>query len=179
MSNYSQSVNHLRNSRIPLQSSHRGLWRSASDSSIGPPNLRQSMISSSAPARVLFPGEKPPLFFMFGPCFSLLKLQPTPGAPHQARSTLAPSLPVPPLSPLPSPPLSLFSIACCTIGHGVPLCACTGQGLSPRSPVSSPEEVVVTDGGSLAAENDANDKVELGRRVSRPNSRYPSSIWSK
>jgi hypothetical protein len=37
----------------------------------------------------------------------------------------------------------------------------------------------VTDGGSSVAENGAGHKVELGRRVSRPNSRYPPSIWSK
>jgi hypothetical protein len=45
--------------------------------------------------------------------------------------------------------------------------------------VSGPGEVVTTHGGSSAAENGAGGKVELGRRVSRPNSGYPPSIWSK
>jgi hypothetical protein len=47
----------LRNPRVPLRLSRRGLCRGASGSSIGPPNLRQSTDLSSAPARVLFPGE--------------------------------------------------------------------------------------------------------------------------
>jgi hypothetical protein len=55
VSNYSQSVHRLRNLRVLLHSSHRGLRRSASGSSIGPTNLRQSMVFSSAPARVHFP----------------------------------------------------------------------------------------------------------------------------
>jgi hypothetical protein len=48
-----------------------------------------------------------------------------------------------------------------------------------RENVSSPGEVVMTDGGSSAPENGAGGKVELGRHVSRPNSRYLPSIWSK
>jgi hypothetical protein len=71
-SNYSQSVHRLRNPRVPLRSSRRRLRRSAFGSSIGSPNLRQSTDFFSAPARVFFPGEKPPLlclgflrFFVF------------------------------------------------------------------------------------------------------------------
>jgi hypothetical protein len=56
-SNYSQSVHRLPNPRVPLRSSHRGLRRSAFGSSIGLPNLRQSMDLTSAPAKVFFPGE--------------------------------------------------------------------------------------------------------------------------
>ena len=63
-SNYSQSVHRLRNPRVPLRSSRRGLRRSAFGSSIGSPNLRQSTDFSSAPARVFFPGEKPPLLHL-------------------------------------------------------------------------------------------------------------------
>jgi hypothetical protein len=57
VSNYSLSVHLLRNPKIPLRLSRRGLHRCASSSSIGPPNLRQSKDFSSAPARVFFPGE--------------------------------------------------------------------------------------------------------------------------
>jgi hypothetical protein len=68
-SNYSQSMHRLRNPRVPLRSSRRGLRCSAFGSSIGPPNLWQSTDLASAPARVFFPGEKPPLlhleFFRF------------------------------------------------------------------------------------------------------------------
>jgi hypothetical protein len=63
-SNYSQSVHRLPNPRVPLRSSRRGLRRSAFGSSIGSPNLRQSTDFLSAPARVFFPGEKPPLLHL-------------------------------------------------------------------------------------------------------------------
>jgi hypothetical protein len=63
-SNYSQSVYRLRNPRVPLRSSRRGLRRSAFGLSIGSPNLRQSTDLASAPARVFFPGEKPPLLHL-------------------------------------------------------------------------------------------------------------------
>jgi hypothetical protein len=63
-SNYSQFVHYLRNPRVPLRSSRRGLRRGAFGSSIGPPNLRQSTDFFSAPARVFFPGEKPPLLHL-------------------------------------------------------------------------------------------------------------------
>jgi hypothetical protein len=59
--NYSQSVYRLRNPRAPLRLSHRGLRLGAPGSSIGPLNLHQSMISSSAPTRVFVSREKPPL----------------------------------------------------------------------------------------------------------------------
>jgi hypothetical protein len=44
-----------------MRSSCRLLRRGAFGSSIGPPNLWQSTDFYSAPARVFFPGEKPPL----------------------------------------------------------------------------------------------------------------------
>jgi hypothetical protein len=105
-SNYSQSVHCLPNPRIPLRSSRRGLRRSAFGSSIGSPNLRQSTDFSSAPARVFFPGEKPPLlclgflrFFVFPSMQDLphsLLIFPDGGAPPLSVS--------PPMAPLfPSP----------------------------------------------------------------------------
>jgi hypothetical protein len=104
-SNYSQSVHRLPNPRVPLRSSRRRLCRSAFGSSIGSPNLRQSTDFLSAPARVFFPGEKPPLlclgflrFFVFpsvqGLPHSLLTF-PGGGAPPPSDS--------PPMAPL-SPP---------------------------------------------------------------------------
>jgi hypothetical protein len=48
------------NPRVPLRSSRRGLHCSAFGSSIEPPNLRQSMDLTSAPASVFFPSESPP-----------------------------------------------------------------------------------------------------------------------
>jgi hypothetical protein len=54
-SNYSQSVHRLQNPRVALRSSRRGLCLDMSCSSIRPPNLRQSTISSSAPAKLYFP----------------------------------------------------------------------------------------------------------------------------
>jgi hypothetical protein len=57
-------VHRLPNPRVPLRSSRRGLRRSAFGSSIGSPNLRQSTDLASAPARVFFPGEKPPLLHL-------------------------------------------------------------------------------------------------------------------
>jgi hypothetical protein len=63
-SNYSQSVHRLPNPRVPLRSSRRGLRRSVFGSSIGSSNLRQSMDFLSTPARVFFPGEKPPLLHL-------------------------------------------------------------------------------------------------------------------
>jgi hypothetical protein len=69
-SNYSQSVNRLWNPRIPLHLSRQGLRLGASNSSIRHPNLHQSMISSSALARVFFPGEKHPLLHLGFHCFS-------------------------------------------------------------------------------------------------------------
>jgi hypothetical protein len=56
-SNYFQSVSGWQNPRVPLRSSRRGLRLGASGSMIEPPNLRQSTNFSSAPTRVLFPGE--------------------------------------------------------------------------------------------------------------------------
>jgi hypothetical protein len=68
-SNYSQSVHRLRNLRVPMRSSRRGLRLVVSDLLIRPPNLCQSTISSSAPARVFFPSEKPPLLYLGFPHF--------------------------------------------------------------------------------------------------------------
>jgi hypothetical protein len=68
----------VRNPRVPLRSSRRGLRRSAFGSSIGSPSLRQSTDFLSTSARVFFPGEKPPLlhlgffrFFVFSSVQSL------------------------------------------------------------------------------------------------------------
>jgi hypothetical protein len=105
-SNYSQSVHRLPNPRVPLRSSCRGLRQGAFGSSIGPSNLRKSTDFSSAPARVFFPDEKPPLlclgflrFFVFpsvqGLPHSLLTF-PGGGAPPPSVSP-----PVEPLFPLP------------------------------------------------------------------------------
>jgi hypothetical protein len=83
-SNYSQSVHRLPNPRVPLRSSRRGLRRSAFGSSIGPPNLRQSMDLASAPASVFFPSEPPPwistlVFHFFSPpCAAPLSLPTSP-----------------------------------------------------------------------------------------------------
>jgi hypothetical protein len=63
-SNYSQSMHRLRNLRVPLRLSRRLLHWGAFGSSMGPPNLRQSTDFSSAPARVFFLGEKPPLLYL-------------------------------------------------------------------------------------------------------------------
>jgi hypothetical protein len=49
---------------VPMRLSRRGLRRSAFGSSIGSLNLRQSTDLASAPARVFFPGEKPPLLYL-------------------------------------------------------------------------------------------------------------------
>jgi hypothetical protein len=63
-SNYSQSVHCLWNPRLLLRSPHREIRLGVSDSSIGPPNLRQSTGSSPAPARVFFPSDKTPLLHL-------------------------------------------------------------------------------------------------------------------
>jgi hypothetical protein len=101
-SNYSQSVHRLRNPRVPLRSSHRGLRRSASGSSIGPLNLRQSMISSTAPARVFFPGE----FLYCHPWWILLFFSfSTPQQPISLSLTPGTSARPLPLLPCAAPPL--------------------------------------------------------------------------
>jgi hypothetical protein len=107
-SNYSQSVHRLRNPRVPLHSSRRGLRRSVSDSSIGPPNLCQSTISSSALAKVFFPREflhchpwSILVFFSVSTPRQPLSLSLTPGA-------FAPTPPSPPLrSPSPQRPVAM------------------------------------------------------------------------
>jgi hypothetical protein len=99
-------VHRLPNLRVLLRSPRRGLCRGAFGSSIGPSNLRQSTDFSSAPTRVFFPSEKPPLlcleflrFFVFpskqGLPHSLLTF-PGGGAPPPSISP-----PVAPLFPLP------------------------------------------------------------------------------
>jgi hypothetical protein len=73
-------VYRLRNPRVPLRSSRRVLRRSAFGSSIRSPNLQQSTDFLSAPARVFFPGEKPPLL-----CLGFLRFfvfPSTQGLPH-------------------------------------------------------------------------------------------------
>lgn len=45
--------------------------------------------------------------------------------------------------------------------------------------VSSQEDKVVEAGGKEVVAAGLTNKTELGRRMSRPNSRYPSHMWSK
>jgi hypothetical protein len=103
-SNYSQSVHRLRNPRAPLRSFRRWLRLGTSRLSIGPPNLRQSTVSSSALVRVFFPGEKPLLLHLgfivspfSRPCRASLSLP----SPHRQRrpSLLLPPRRGPPLLP--------------------------------------------------------------------------------
>jgi hypothetical protein len=103
-SNYIHFVRRRRNPMVPLLSSRWGLCLSASDSSIGTPNLHQSTDFSSVSVRVFFPGEQPLLL------------------------SLCSSFSSPPLSPSFSPlPLSLpwrrrpLCLPCpATGGHGGP-----------------------------------------------------------
>jgi hypothetical protein len=98
-SNYSQSVHRLRNPRVPLRSSRRGLCRDAFGSSIGPPSLRQSMDSSrlrrgSSSSVSLLHGFQPSSSFFFSPpCTAPLSLLTGPRRrdPHPC----APALPLP------------------------------------------------------------------------------------
>jgi hypothetical protein len=80
---YLQSVHRRRNPRVPLRSSRQGLRLGASDSSIGPLNLHQSMVSSSAPVKVTFPVSPldyvQPSSSFSSPWRFLLALQPYPG----------------------------------------------------------------------------------------------------
>jgi hypothetical protein len=99
-------VYHLRNPRVPLRSSRRGLRRSAFGSSIGSSNLQQSTDFLSAPARVFFPGEKPPLL-----CLGFLRFfvfPSTQGLPHSPLTfpgggTLPPYVSPPRRRPFPPP----------------------------------------------------------------------------
>jgi hypothetical protein len=117
-SNYSQSVYHLRNPRVPLRSSRRGLYRDAFSSSIGPPNLGQSMNSSqlrrgsSSPVSLLH-GFQPSSSFFFSPPCAALSLSPP--APDSA--TPHPSTPA-----LPLPAVRRWRSALATerLGHGSP-----------------------------------------------------------
>jgi hypothetical protein len=105
-SNYSQSVHRLPNPRVPLRSSRRGLRRSAFGSSIGSPNLRQSTDFLSAPARVFFPGEKPPLLHLGFLVFSFsrpCRASPTLPSPSPAAVPLPPPFPLPDGAPFPLP----------------------------------------------------------------------------
>jgi hypothetical protein len=103
-SNYSQSMHRLRNLRIPLQSSSRGLRLGAFGSSIGPLNLHQSTVSFSAPGRVFFPGEKPPLLYLeFLLFFVFLSVH---GLPLPSLTFLGGGVPppaFPPAAPFPPP----------------------------------------------------------------------------
>jgi hypothetical protein len=104
VSNYSQSGHRLRNPRVPLRSSHRGLCWGMSGLSIGPLNLSQSMDFSSAPVRVFFLGEKPPLLHLrFLSFFVFPSMQGLPVPPLTLLGGGAPSPYVPPgAAPLPS-----------------------------------------------------------------------------
>jgi hypothetical protein len=115
VSNYSQSVHRLPNPRVPLRSSHRGLRRSAFGSSIGSPNLRESTDFLLAPARVFFPGEKPPLL-----CLGFLRFFVFPsvqGLPHSLLTFPGGGAP-PPLFPLPWRPYSPSLVAAAAVAGG-------------------------------------------------------------
>jgi hypothetical protein len=102
-SNYCQSVHRLPNLRVSLCSYRRGLRRDAFGSSVGPTNLRHSTDFSSAPARVFFPGEKPPLL-----CLGFLRFFVFPfaqGLPHSLLTLPGGGAPPPPF-PLPWRPYS-------------------------------------------------------------------------
>jgi hypothetical protein len=94
-SNYSKSVHRPRNPRVLLRSPRRGLHCSASDLSIGPSNLCQSIISTSALAKVFFPGEKPPLLYLGFLCFPV-RAGPSSPSPHLLRWQHPPSARPPP-----------------------------------------------------------------------------------
>jgi hypothetical protein len=109
MSNYFQSVHRLWNPRVPLCSSHRGLRLGASGSSIGPPNHRQSTVSSLARVKVTFP-------------VSLLHC-------FQPSSSFSSSMEVPPpRSPSPPPPAP----------RGAPQALLARDALPPRRPACAP-----------------------------------------
>jgi hypothetical protein len=91
-SNYSQSVHHLWNLWAPLYLSRRGLRLGAFGSSIGPPNLRQSTIFSSAPAKVTFPVI---LFNCFQPSSSFSFPMEVPSLDSRSPSPLGPAAPCP------------------------------------------------------------------------------------
>jgi hypothetical protein len=119
----------MQNPRVPLHSSHRRLRRSVSSSSIGPTNLCQSTVFSSAPARVFFSNGQPPLLFIF---LSLCFHRVTAASPLSSASPIQDCschLPPPP-RPL-SLPCFLFLSACgrlaARLGIGQPPCPWTWQ----------------------------------------------------
>jgi hypothetical protein len=63
-SNYFRSMNRRWNTRVPLHSSRLGLRPGAFYSSIRPTVHPQSTILCSAPARVVFSSEPPPLLYL-------------------------------------------------------------------------------------------------------------------
>jgi hypothetical protein len=80
-SNYSQSVHHLRNPRVPLRSSRRGLHLGASGSSIGPLNHHQLTDFLLGSSEGLLPWETsivvptvPSCSLFFRPCRASLTL---------------------------------------------------------------------------------------------------------
>ena len=150
-------MHRLRNPRVPLRSSRRRLRRSAFGSSIGSPNLRQSTDLASTPARVFFPGEKPPLlhlgflrFFIFSSVQSLshspLTFPGGGGPPPSVSPPMAPLSPSrrrrrwPAAAPVPRARApSLLGAApargrACPVRRGRPL----GGGRAPPSPCAAP-----------------------------------------
>jgi hypothetical protein len=109
-SNYSQSVHRLPNPRVPLRLSRRGLRHSVFGSSVGSSNLRQLTDFLSAPARVFFTGEKPPLLCLGILCFPV-RAGPPSLSPHLPRRWR----PSPPF-PLPWHPFSSSPTAAAVAG---------------------------------------------------------------
>jgi hypothetical protein len=102
VSNYFRSVHRQRNPRIPLCLSRRELRPGSFDSSIRLTIHPQSTILCSAPVRVVFSDEAPPLLylgFLCFLCFSVCTGPPSP-SPHLPRRRLPSPSRVPPPSAL-------------------------------------------------------------------------------
>jgi hypothetical protein len=133
-------MHRLWNPRVPLHSSCRGLHLGASGSSIGHSNLHQSTISYSAPARVFFPGKKPPLLYLVFLRFPV-RAGPPSTSPHLPRWRWPPPLVSPTAKSLPVAAAAMAARA------GLPFCApsppltpvaMAAQGGLPCSAPSSP-----------------------------------------
>jgi hypothetical protein len=157
-SNYSKSMYRLWNTRVSLRSSHRGLRRGASDSSIRPMNLLQSTDFSAAPVRVFFTGEKPLLLHLrFLRFFVFPSMQ---GLPHSPLTFPGGGAPPPPF-PLPVAPLSPLS------GDGG-----SGRRWRPRSRARAP---LLCSGGRDPRALCGRARVRLARPCPPPAQPPPSS----
>jgi hypothetical protein len=106
----------MRDPRLPQRLSRRRLHCSVYGSSIGPTNISQSTVFSSAPVRVFFSGGQPPLLFVF---LSLCFRRVTAASPFSSASpTQDSSCHLPPLPrPLSLPPLFSFSLGMWPVGR--------------------------------------------------------------